>query len=44
MLQMTCNVTDAPIWGTLRVPISKEGKLSIPSAQGLLGQLENLAK
>ena len=35
---------DVPALGPLRVPMSKDGELAIPSAQGLLGQLKDLAK
>jgi LEA14-like dessication related protein len=35
---------DVPILGTLRVPMSKEGSLSIPSAPGLLDKLKDLTK
>jgi LEA14-like dessication related protein len=35
---------DVPVLGPLRVPMSKEGELSIPSAPDLLEQLKSLAK
>ena len=35
---------DAPVWGAMRVPVSKEGQLSIPTAPGLLERLKDLAK
>jgi LEA14-like dessication related protein len=35
---------DVPVLGPLRVPMSKDGELSIPSTPGLLEQLKNLAK
>jgi len=35
---------DVPVTGPLRVPMSREGELSIPSAPGLLERLKDLAK
>ncbi len=35
---------NVPALGPLRVPMSREGQLSIPSAQGLLERLKDLAK
>ncbi|HUU90057.1 MAG TPA: LEA type 2 family protein [Phycisphaerae bacterium] len=35
---------DVPALGPLRLPMSKEGQLTIPSAQSLLEQLKGLAK
>ena len=34
----------APIMGPLRVPMSKEGQLTIPSTSGLLNKLKDLTK
>lgn len=35
---------DAPTWGRLRVPMSREGELSIPSAPSLLERLRDAVK
>jgi len=35
---------DAPIWGKLRLPMSREGELAIPSSQDLLQRLGNLSR
>ena len=35
---------DVPVLGTLRLPMSREGELAIPSAPGLLERLKDLAK
>lgn len=35
---------DAPVWGALRIPMSKNGELSIPSGPGLLERLKGLAE
>jgi len=37
-------LVDAPVLGALRVPMSKEGQLSIPSAPSLIEKLKDLAK
>ncbi len=35
---------DAPVLGTLRLPMSKEGQIAIPSTPGLLESVKSLAK
>ena len=35
---------DVPAWGPLRLPMSREGQLSIPSAPGLLDHLRDMVK
>ena len=35
---------NAPIWGKLRLPSSREGELTIPSSPAILGRLRDLAR
>lgn len=35
---------DAPLWGPIRVPVTKEDELTLPSTQGLKDRFMNLTK